>query len=87
MQSKAKLQSMIEDLVRRTADQQLTSIVPAPSAAPSDLEIAQMLSAIEDGVIDAAELEQLRAAWRDTRDHHRLWSVAAPFRGKPRGSR
>src|SRR6202020_519786 len=38
---------------------------PTLDHEPSDLQIAEMLSAIEDGVLDTAQLDQLRAKWRD----------------------
>jgi isobutyryl-CoA mutase len=59
------LTGMIEDLVERTLTQRQMSAAPDLSAAASDLEVAEMLSAIEDDAIDAAALEQLRATWRD----------------------
>jgi isobutyryl-CoA mutase len=59
------LTGMIDDLVGRTRDGRRASRVPALDTDPSDLQIAEMLSAIEDGVIDAAEREQLRAGWRE----------------------
>ena len=59
------LTGMIDDLVERTRRQRVRSTAPELSDHPSDLEVAEMLSAIEDGAIDSAALEQLRAGWRD----------------------
>jgi methylmalonyl-CoA mutase len=59
------LTGMIDDLVERTLTQRQRSRVPELDAAAGDLKIAEMLSAIEDDAIDAATIEQLRAAWRD----------------------
>jgi methylmalonyl-CoA mutase len=59
------LTGMIDDLVERTLKQRQSSQVPQFDGSPSDLQVAAMLSAIEDDAIDAAAIEQLRAAWRD----------------------
>ena len=66
------LTGMIDDLVRRTHEQRRSSRVPelaavgrAGAARYPDLAVAEMLSAIEDDAIDAAAIDQLRAAWRD----------------------
>ncbi|CAB4858568.1 unannotated protein [freshwater metagenome] len=59
------LMGMIEDLVERTLNGREASAVPADLT--SDLAVAQMLSALEDEVIDDAQLEQLRAGWRAAR--------------------
>src|SRR5579875_3893630 len=59
------LVGMIDDLVQRTQADRRISRPPALGERPSDLEIAEMLSAIEDGVIDTSQLDQLRAGWRD----------------------
>jgi isobutyryl-CoA mutase len=59
------LTGMIDDLVERTLKQRHSSEVPVLEGAPTDLEVAAMLSAIEDDAIDAAAIDQLRAAWRD----------------------
>ena len=59
------LTGMIEDLVARTVKARTVTSVP-PSAAHSeldDLTIARMLSALEDGVLDVAELSRLRGKW------------------------
>jgi methylmalonyl-CoA mutase len=60
------LTGMIDDLVERTRAGRRPSSAPAlDDARPSDLRIAEMLSAIEDGVIETAQLDQFRARWRD----------------------
>jgi methylmalonyl-CoA mutase len=59
------LTGMIDDLVERAQTGRRISKAPALDQSPSDLQIAEMLSAIEDGVIDTAQLDQLRAQWRD----------------------
>jgi isobutyryl-CoA mutase len=56
------LVGMIEDLVRRTAGKREASRLPAPGRS-DDLAVAQMLSAIEDGVIPESQLEGLREEW------------------------
>ncbi|MDW5594224.1 methylmalonyl-CoA mutase family protein [Conexibacter stalactiti] len=59
------LVGMIDDLVERATALRLPSSAtpPADPAAGDDLAIARMLSALEDETLDAATLEQLRAAW------------------------
>jgi methylmalonyl-CoA mutase len=59
------LTGMIDDLVERTLRARRASEVPELPARPTDLQVAEMLSAIEDDVIGPAALEQLRAHWRD----------------------
>jgi methylmalonyl-CoA mutase len=59
------LTGMIDDLVERTRAERRTSKTPTLDRDPSDLQIAEMLSAIEDGVLDTAQLDQLRAGWRE----------------------
>jgi methylmalonyl-CoA mutase len=62
------LTGMIDDLVQRTRSGRHSSVAPevgAGAAAAGDLEIAEMLSAIEDDAIDGPRLDQLRATWRD----------------------
>jgi methylmalonyl-CoA mutase len=60
------LTGMIEDLVTRTAQGRAATLVPGPGAGSDlhDLTIAQTLSALEDGVLDGAELEARRAEWQ-----------------------
>jgi methylmalonyl-CoA mutase len=57
------LVGMIDDLVERTRSHQAVSSTPK-SRGSSDREIAQMLSALEDEVIPADELEALRQSWQ-----------------------
>ena len=59
------LTGMIDDLVARTvAARTVTLTAPLIGGPrPDDLTIAQMLSALEDGVLDATELDRLRAEW------------------------
>jgi methylmalonyl-CoA mutase len=59
------LTGMIDDLVGRAHSHRRQSAVPQLGDPPSDRQVAEMLSAIEDGVIDPAAIEQLRAAWHD----------------------
>ena len=60
------LTGMIDDLVQRTRAARHTSHAPDQLAPrPTDLEVAEMLSAIEDDAIDGPRFDQLRAAWRD----------------------
>jgi methylmalonyl-CoA mutase len=56
------LQAMIEDLVARTeAGRRATS---APQSNESNVDIAAMISAIEEGVFDSGELDALRREWQ-----------------------
>ncbi len=61
------LTGMINDLVQRAREHRVGSDAPGLPAGspgrPDDLAIARMLSSIEDGVLDAGTLDQLRAAW------------------------
>ena len=59
------LAGMIDDLVARTHAQRHSSQAPQLDASPSDRQVAEMLSAIEDDELGAAEIDQLRAQWRD----------------------
>jgi methylmalonyl-CoA mutase len=59
------LVGMIDDLVERTATKRVASAVPEQHEHGADLEVARMLSALEDEIIGEPELEQLRAAWRE----------------------
>jgi methylmalonyl-CoA mutase len=58
------LVGMIDDLVERTRSQQVASSTPASDHGSSDREIAQILSALEDEVIPADELDRLRQHWQ-----------------------
>ena len=59
------LTGMIEDLVARTVKARTVTTAPPVVEHPEldDLTIARMLSAIEDGVFDPAELTRLRRDW------------------------
>ncbi len=57
------LVGMIEDLVERTGAQRVPSHVPEAPRRGDDVAVAQMLSALEDEAIGAAELERLRDSW------------------------
>jgi methylmalonyl-CoA mutase len=57
------LTGMIDDLVGRVQARRRHSAVPEWDGPPSDRQVAEMLSAIEDDVLDAAAIDQLRAAW------------------------
>jgi methylmalonyl-CoA mutase len=58
------LTGMIGDLVQRAAQQRVPSRPPADPADGSDLAIGRMLSALEDEVLDDAQLQELRETWR-----------------------
>ncbi|HET9124224.1 MAG TPA: cobalamin-dependent protein, partial [Solirubrobacteraceae bacterium] len=73
------LTGMIDDLIERARERRATTAPevgaaaasvaapgsPAgePAGPPSDLDVARVLSALEDGRLAAHELDQLRAAW------------------------
>jgi len=58
------LTGMIEDLVQRTESGRQHSSVPRVSRREDHLSIAHMISALEDGVIDDADLDRLRREWQ-----------------------
>jgi methylmalonyl-CoA mutase len=58
------LLKMIEDLVARTEDSRKSTAMPEDTAARRDVDIASMVSAIEEGLYDEAQLATLRKAWR-----------------------
>jgi methylmalonyl-CoA mutase len=58
------LTGMIADLVERTKSGRILSAAPAHSSAGSDVEIARMISALEDEAIAPAQLAELCAGWR-----------------------
>ena len=60
------LTGMIEDLVERAAAKRVAATIPAAPGAAAELSVAQMLSALEDGIVPADELDQLRAEWAVT---------------------
>ena len=55
---------MIDDLVERAVRHRKFSAVPATLEASNPLSVAQMLSAIEDGVLGESQLEKLRREWK-----------------------
>jgi isobutyryl-CoA mutase len=57
------LTGMIDDLVERAQAKRVASSVPAAPGAADELSVAQMLSALEDGIIGDAALDGLRADW------------------------
>src|SRR5210317_2672220 len=56
------LQAMIEDLVARTQSNRRPTYVPESSK--SAVDIAAMISSIEEGVFDEAQLARLRKEWQ-----------------------
>ncbi len=56
------LVGMIDDLVERARSQQMKSAPPA-GGGHDDLDVARMLSALEDGVLAEGDLERLRQEW------------------------
>ncbi|MEM7467639.1 MAG: methylmalonyl-CoA mutase family protein [Pseudomonadota bacterium] len=58
------LQGMISDLVARTETNRQATEVPAQVTKDDHLSIAQMLSALEDGVVPASKLDTLRKEWQ-----------------------
>ena len=58
------LQGMISDLVSRTESARRDTEVPSNASKEDHLSIAQMLSALEDGVLSEAKLETLRKEWQ-----------------------
>jgi isobutyryl-CoA mutase len=57
------LTGMIDDLVERANAKRVASSIPAAPGAANELSVAQMLSALEDGIVTDAELERLRSEW------------------------
>ena len=58
------LQGMITDLVSRTQSARLATEMPAKVSRTDHLSVAQMLSALEDGIIPEAKLDTLRKEWQ-----------------------
>ena len=58
------LQGMISDLVNRTQAGRIASQVPERADSSNFLAVAQMLSALEDGIIAGAKLDTLRKEWQ-----------------------
>ncbi|MCH7834368.1 MAG: methylmalonyl-CoA mutase family protein [Proteobacteria bacterium] len=58
------LEAMIRDLVARTMAGRRSKPVPQMTQRDSTLDIAEMISAIEEGVFDKATIGRLRKEWR-----------------------
>ena len=58
------LQGMINDLVNRTQAARIATKTPERADSGDFLAVAQMLSALEDGVIAGTKLETLRKQWQ-----------------------
>ncbi|MEN9727019.1 MAG: hypothetical protein RL434_1385 [Pseudomonadota bacterium] len=58
------LQGMIDDLVERALNARKASVLPGRIDRADALSVAQMLSALEDGVLSEQQLEKLRKEWR-----------------------
>ena len=63
------LTGMIADLVNRAAAARRHTAIPERTSRDDFLSIAQMLSALEDGVISETRLETLRKEWRMAAGH------------------
>jgi len=55
---------MIEDVVRRANEHRLPSARPAKVALDDEISVGKMLTAIEEGVLDEAEMTRLRKEWQ-----------------------
>ncbi|MGO1002346.1 methylmalonyl-CoA mutase family protein [Lysobacter sp. CA196] len=59
------LVAMIEDVVRRANEGRIADITPdKPAAIDDEITIGKMLSAIEEGLLDEAQLAHLRKQWQ-----------------------
>ena len=58
------LQEMIDDLVARAEKARLQTVPPTEVRLDKQTSIAATISAIEEGVFDAAEMTRLRKAWQ-----------------------
>jgi methylmalonyl-CoA mutase len=58
------LEAMIQDLVKRTEADRRNSTAPEPVTADHPIEIAGMISAIEESVFDDTQLATLRKEWQ-----------------------
>jgi isobutyryl-CoA mutase len=58
------LVAMIEDVVRRAQEHRLPTARPAHISLDDEVSIGEMLSVIEDGSLDDAELARLRKEWQ-----------------------
>ena len=61
---KMGLTQMIEDLVERTVAHRLGTAIPEQIDLEDPRSVAAMISAIEEGVLEEAELRQLRKSWQ-----------------------
>ena len=57
------LVGMIEDLVQRTAEQRVSPVRPQQVRIEDEIAVAQMVSAIEEGLLGETELARLRKEW------------------------
>jgi methylmalonyl-CoA mutase len=57
------LVGMIEDLVQRTAEQRVAPVRPQQVRIEDEIAVAQMVSAIEEGLLGETELARLRKEW------------------------
>ncbi|HEX7111627.1 MAG TPA: cobalamin-dependent protein, partial [Mizugakiibacter sp.] len=57
------LVAMIEDVVRRAQSHRLATAEPAKVSPDDEISVGKMLSAIEEGTLDEAELARLRKQW------------------------
>lgn len=58
------LEGMIADLVERAGQHRVATALPAAISIDDEIAIAQTISAIEEGVIPAAELAELKQQWQ-----------------------
>lgn len=61
---KMGLVEMIEDVVQRAEAARMPVETPASVSLDNEIEIGRMLSALEDGLVDDAELSKLRKQWQ-----------------------
>ncbi|MBK8306268.1 MAG: methylmalonyl-CoA mutase family protein [Gammaproteobacteria bacterium] len=57
------LLGMIEDLVQRTAKRRIPTVYPDSVCIDDEIAVAQMVSAIEEGLFGEAELARMRKEW------------------------
>jgi methylmalonyl-CoA mutase len=58
------LTAMIEDVVRRAHEHRVAAERPAKVALDDEISVGKMLTAIEEGVFDDAELARMRKEWQ-----------------------
>jgi methylmalonyl-CoA mutase len=58
------LTAMIEDVVRRAGENRVPAQRPAKVSLDDEISVGKMLTAIEEGVFDDAELTRLRKEWQ-----------------------